>query len=106
MAALWRSVEELSGDPTLEVASYRGALGDLECCEATEDMASSYSSVAFLFNLQVGRTFPGFVASAVLHHAVYIGACPRARCVSLTGQILKNVGGICMVDLSFQSNRF
>ncbi|CAN0076742.1 unnamed protein product, partial [Ascophyllum nodosum] len=30
--ALWRSVEKLSGDPGLEVASYRASLGELESC--------------------------------------------------------------------------
>ncbi|CAB1119264.1 unnamed protein product [Ectocarpus sp. CCAP 1310/34] len=50
--ALWRSVEKLSGDPELEVASYRASLGELESCEATEDVASSYRWVGFLFNIQ------------------------------------------------------
>lgn len=51
--ALWRSVEELSGDPGLEVASYRATLGELESCEATVEMAVSYSCVGDLFSLQV-----------------------------------------------------
>ncbi|CAM9762259.1 unnamed protein product [Ectocarpus sp. 8 AP-2014] len=50
--ALWRSVEKLSGDPELEVASYRASLGELESCEATEAVATSYCSVGFLFNIQ------------------------------------------------------
>ncbi|CAM9165046.1 unnamed protein product [Ectocarpus sp. 8 AP-2014] len=50
--ALWRSVEKLSGDPELEVTTYRASLGELESCKATEDMASSYSAVGFLFNAQ------------------------------------------------------
>eukprot|EP00752_Nemacystus_decipiens_P012223 g10837.t1 len=50
--ALWRSVEMLSGDPELEVASYSTSLGELESCEATVDVASSYSSVGFFFHIQ------------------------------------------------------
>ncbi|CAM9384158.1 unnamed protein product [Ectocarpus sp. 13 AM-2016] len=50
--ALWRSAEKLSGDPGLEVSSYGTSLGELESCEATADVASSYSSVGFLFNNQ------------------------------------------------------
>eukprot|EP00752_Nemacystus_decipiens_P017213 g15421.t2 len=50
--SLWRSVEKLSGDSKLEVASYSASLGALESCEATTDVACSYSSVAFLFNIQ------------------------------------------------------
>ncbi|CAM9754953.1 unnamed protein product, partial [Pylaiella littoralis] len=50
--ALWRSVEELSRDPELEVASYRASLGELESCKRTADAASSYSSVGFLFQIQ------------------------------------------------------
>lgn len=52
--ALWRSVENLSGDSELEIASYRASLGELESSEATADLANSYSSVGLLFNLQVG----------------------------------------------------
>ena len=51
--ALWRSVEQLSGDPELEVASYSTSLGELESCEATANVASSYSSVGWLFRIQV-----------------------------------------------------
>ncbi|CAN0270483.1 unnamed protein product, partial [Ectocarpus fasciculatus] len=50
--ALWRSVEKLSGDPELEVTSYRASLGELESLEATEAVATSYCSVWFLFNIQ------------------------------------------------------
>ncbi|CAB1104777.1 unnamed protein product [Ectocarpus sp. CCAP 1310/34] len=50
--ALWRSVEKLSGDSELEVASYSTSLGELESCKATTDVASSYSFVGFLFNIQ------------------------------------------------------
>lgn len=53
LAALWRSVEELLGDPGLEVASYRASLGELASCEAPASVARAYSSVGSLFNLQV-----------------------------------------------------
>eukprot|EP00752_Nemacystus_decipiens_P014746 g13130.t2 len=49
---LWRSVEQLSGDSQLEVASYSTSLGELESCEATTAVAFSYSSVGYLFKLQ------------------------------------------------------
>lgn len=55
--ALWRSVEKLSGDPDLEVASYHASLEELEPCEATEDGEISYGRVGFLFNIQVRRIF-------------------------------------------------
>lgn len=54
LGALWRSAEELSGDPGLEVASYRASLGELDSCEATVDVAECYSFVERLFYLQVG----------------------------------------------------
>ncbi|CAN0367181.1 unnamed protein product [Ectocarpus sp. 6 AP-2014] len=50
--ALWRSVEKLSGDPELEVASYCANLGELESGEATKAVARSYWSVGFLFKIQ------------------------------------------------------
>ncbi|CAN0272778.1 unnamed protein product [Ectocarpus sp. 12 AP-2014] len=50
--ALWRSVEELSGNSKLEVASYSTSLGELESCDATTDVAFTYLSVGFLFNIQ------------------------------------------------------
>ncbi|CAN0265689.1 unnamed protein product, partial [Ectocarpus fasciculatus] len=50
--ALWRSVENLSGNPGLEVASYSTSLGEFESCGATADVASSYSYVGFLFDIQ------------------------------------------------------
>ncbi|CAN0313798.1 unnamed protein product, partial [Hapterophycus canaliculatus] len=50
--ALWRSVEQLSGDPELEVASYTTSLREFESCEATTDVANSSASVGFLFNIQ------------------------------------------------------
>ena len=68
--ALWRSVEQLSGDPRLEIVSYRTSLGELESYEATVEVASSYSWVGFLFNLQVGQVFPSCMALAVLYYAV------------------------------------
>ena len=70
LGALWRSVENLSGDPRLEVVSYRASLGELESCEATGEVASYYSWVGFLFDLQVGQVFPGCMAFAVLYYAV------------------------------------
>lgn len=51
--ALWRSAEELSGDPRLEVDSYSASLKELESCEETEDVANSYARIGFLFNVQV-----------------------------------------------------
>ncbi|CAN0367965.1 unnamed protein product [Ectocarpus sp. 12 AP-2014] len=50
--ALWRSVEELSGNSKLEVASYSTSLGELESCDATTDVAFTYLYVGFLFNIQ------------------------------------------------------
>ena len=55
--ALWRSVEQLSEDPDLEVASYTTSLRELESCEAITCVASSYASVGFLFNIQVRKIF-------------------------------------------------
>ncbi|CAM9944643.1 unnamed protein product, partial [Ectocarpus fasciculatus] len=52
LGALWRSVENLSGDSQLEVASYSASLGALESSEATVEVAGCFSSVGFLFNLQ------------------------------------------------------
>ena len=52
--ALWRSVEKLSGNFGLEVASYRASLGELESYEATAEVASFYALVGILFKLQVG----------------------------------------------------
>ena len=52
--ALWRSVEKLSGNFGLEVASYRASLGELESYEATAEVASFYALVGTLFKLQVG----------------------------------------------------
>lgn len=53
LGTLWRSVEQLSGNLGLEVASYRVSLGRLESCEATEEVADSYWSVGMLFEMQV-----------------------------------------------------
>lgn len=55
--ALWRSVEELSENSKLEVASYSISLGESESCEATMDVAGSYSYVGSLFNIQVRHMF-------------------------------------------------
>lgn len=71
--ALWRSAEQLSGDPKLEVVSYTTSLGELESCEATTDVANSYASVGFLFNIQVRRFFCLGIPRC----------CFRARCVAL-----------------------
>lgn len=56
LAALWRSVEELSSDIELQAASYRASLKELESCEAIPgvEVADSYASVGSLFYLQVG----------------------------------------------------
>lgn len=53
LMALWRSLEELSGDPGLEVKTYTNSLVDLEGSEATFDAATTYGAVARLFDLQV-----------------------------------------------------
>ena len=53
LAALWRSVEELSGFRDLETAFYRATLRNLESCKESVGMARSYSSVGHLFHLQV-----------------------------------------------------
>eukprot|EP00752_Nemacystus_decipiens_P013900 g12339.t1 len=52
LGTLWRSVEQLCGDPQLEVASYSTSLAALESCEATAEVARSYASVGFLFYMQ------------------------------------------------------
>ena len=54
LAALWRSVETLSGDLGLEVASYRASLGELESFVANVDAARSLWRIGRLFFLQVG----------------------------------------------------
>lgn len=56
--ALWRSVEKLSGNPKLEVSSYRASLAELESGGATADVADSFSSVGKLFHIQVGLCYP------------------------------------------------
>ncbi|CAM9138218.1 unnamed protein product, partial [Ectocarpus sp. 13 AM-2016] len=70
--ALWRSVEKLSGDPELEVASYRASLGELESCKATEAVARSYSSVGSLFNIQgkYAEAEPLYERSQAIHEKV------------------------------------
>lgn len=52
--ALWRSVEKLSGDSELEIASYRASLEELEASDATANVAVSCSSIGHLFHIQVG----------------------------------------------------
>ncbi|CAN0356217.1 unnamed protein product, partial [Ectocarpus fasciculatus] len=44
--------EKLSGDPELEVASYRASLAELGSCEETEALATSYWYVGDLFEIQ------------------------------------------------------
>ena len=53
LGALWRSLETLSGDPGLEVASYLASLGNLESGEATAEVASCFARIGYLFNIQV-----------------------------------------------------
>lgn len=80
LGALWRSVEELSRDPELEVASYRASLGELESCKRTADVASSYSSVGFLFQIQVRQV--SFVCLfGVSRCLVRFGLCSRMWCI-------------------------
>lgn len=67
LAALWRSAEKLSGDPDLEVDSYRTSLQDFESCEANADVARLYSSIGFLFVLQVRQFSCRCVGVVSLH---------------------------------------
>lgn len=53
LAALWRSVEGLSGDEELEVKTYNDSLLPLERSEATVDVAQVFSTVGGLYILQV-----------------------------------------------------
>ena len=53
LAALWRSVEELSGDRGLQVSSYSASLKELEPCGENADAASIFSSIARLYYRQV-----------------------------------------------------
>ena len=53
LIALWRWVEKLSGDPGLEMSSYRATLGEVELCEATASVASFFHSLGCLYILQV-----------------------------------------------------
>lgn len=66
LGALWRSVEELSGDQDLEVASYRASVGELESCEATVDVASCFSSLALLYYIQVWQCLSSLRGFALL----------------------------------------
>lgn len=59
--ALWRAVEELSGDHQLEVESYRASLKELESCVETMDVANSYAWIGVLFNAQVQEVLFGVV---------------------------------------------
>lgn len=54
LAALWRSVEELSGDRNLEIASYSVSLKELEAFEENAVALRSYSSsIAAFYYFQV-----------------------------------------------------
>ena len=64
---LWRSLEELSADPQLEIASYTSSLVELENCMANENKANFYSSVGRLYDLQVGN---GFLRVLLLHFRI------------------------------------
>lgn len=53
LAALWQSVEGLSGDADLETASYRASLDEVESCDITAATADYYSTVGDLLSIQV-----------------------------------------------------
>eukprot|EP00752_Nemacystus_decipiens_P014888 g13255.t2 len=55
LAALWRSVEKLSGNLELEVNSYRASLAELESTVANENVARSFLRIGQLFSLQGKR---------------------------------------------------
>lgn len=80
--ALWRSLEKLSGDPGLEVASYRASLGDLDSCGATAEVASCLSRVGYLFNIQVRQV------SLV---CLGFSPCCRVRAIEYSATTLYNV---------------
>ncbi|CAM9821168.1 unnamed protein product [Scytosiphon promiscuus] len=52
LASLWRSVEKLSGNPELQVASYRVSLREVDSCKAREHVATLYDFIGDLFQLQ------------------------------------------------------
>lgn len=54
LMALWKSVEDLSGDRQLEVGTYRISLKALEESEPTADAAYTTWAAGRLFHLQVG----------------------------------------------------
>lgn len=55
LAALWRCLEDLSGDKALEVKMYRSSLDALKQSKASVEIASIFDIVASLFYMQVGR---------------------------------------------------
>ena len=59
--SLWRSLENLSGDPGLEVVSYAASLGEMESCGATVEVATCLARVGYLHDLQVWQAFVVFV---------------------------------------------
>ncbi|CAN0093988.1 unnamed protein product [Ectocarpus fasciculatus] len=52
--ALWRSVEDLSGDNQLEASTYAVTMNPSERGESSEDVAYLNWAVGRLFELQVG----------------------------------------------------
>ncbi|CAM9419423.1 unnamed protein product [Scytosiphon promiscuus] len=50
--ALWRAVEKLSGDPQLEISSYRASLAKLESREAPGPVANHLGRIGLLYVLQ------------------------------------------------------
>lgn len=54
LAALWRSLEDLSGDKALEVKRYKSNLDVLTKEQASMEIASIFDDVASLFHMQVG----------------------------------------------------
>lgn len=55
--ALWRSVEELSSNPGLEVTSYNSSLGELDPLEVTAEVADCFMAVGSFYSLQVRKVF-------------------------------------------------
>lgn len=77
LMALWRSVEELSGNPKLQADSYRATLGELESCGTSTNVGSWYSRVGDIFLRQVRYAWdcPSMLA---LQHLVY---APYLSCI-------------------------
>ena len=70
LVALWRSLEELSGDTQLEENTYKSSLEVVERSGVASLVADNFASVASLFNLQVCTLLPygsfGYEANNVL----------------------------------------